>query len=137
MGREALKIAVDTNVLVRVLTNDDEAQNRKANAAMDSADTVVLTPSMLCEVVWVLSRGYRTSPSEIAAVLRNVLASANAEFDRPAVEAGLAMLDAGGDFADGVIAYEGRKHGAVAFVSFDREAVRLLEAQGERTQLLA
>ncbi len=131
-----MKIAIDTNVLVRVLTQDDETQNRIANAAIDAADAVVLTPSMLCEAVWVLSRGYRADPADIAAVVRSVLASANAEFDRPAVEAGLSMLDAGGDFADGVIAHEGRMHGAESFLSFDRQAVCLLVAQGERAELL-
>ena len=47
------------------------------------------------------------------------------------------MLDAGGDFADGVIAYEGSWLGAETFVSFDRRAVKLLEAQGKSAQLLS
>ena len=51
------------------------------------------------------------------------------------VEAGLAMLDAGGDFADGVIAYEGRWLGAETFVSFDRKAVEMLAAQGVPARL--
>jgi predicted nucleic-acid-binding protein len=42
----------------------------------------------------------------------------------------LALLDAGGDFADGVIAYEGSWLGADSFVSFDKKAVKLMEAQG-------
>jgi predicted nucleic-acid-binding protein len=58
------------------------------------------------------------------------------EVDRPAVEAGLAMLDAGGDFADGVIAYEGRWLGAETFVSFDKKAVEMLAAQGVSARLL-
>ncbi len=40
------------------------------------------------------------------------------------------MLDAGGDFADGAIAYEGRWLGAETFVSFDKEAVKMLREQG-------
>jgi predicted nucleic-acid-binding protein len=52
------------------------------------------------------------------------------------VDAGLAMLDAGGDFADGVIAYEGRWLGAEMFVSFDKKAVEALRAQGEQARLL-
>jgi len=46
-------------------------------------------------------------------------------------------LDAGGDFADGAIAYEGRWLGGDIFVSFDRKAVRLMEAQGDSAQLLS
>ncbi|MCE4317542.1 PIN domain-containing protein, partial [Xanthomonas hortorum] len=55
---------------------------------------------------------------------------------RPAVEAGLLVLDAGGDFADGVIAYEGNWLGGETFVSFDKKAVALLTAQGQSTRLL-
>ncbi|WP_229258059.1 hypothetical protein [Duganella margarita] len=49
---------------------------------------------------------------------------------RPAVEAGLRMLEAGGDFADGAIAYEGQSLGGDTFVSFDKKAVSLITAQG-------
>ena len=47
------------------------------------------------------------------------------------------MLDAGGDFADGVIAYEGNWLGADTFVSFDKKAVKLMTAQGKPARLLS
>ena len=56
--------------------------------------------------------------------------------NRPAVEAGLAVLSAGGDFADGVIAFEGQWLGGETFVSFDRKAVKVLESQGSAVRLL-
>ena len=56
--------------------------------------------------------------------------------NRPAAEAGLAHLDAGGDFADGVIAFEGASLGADTFVSFDKSAVNLTLAQGMTARLL-
>ncbi len=68
--------------------------------------------------------------------IRTVLAAGNVETNRPAVDAGLAMLDAGGDFADGVIAYEGRWLGGETFVSFDAKAVEMLKAQGVAARLL-
>jgi hypothetical protein len=55
---------------------------------------------------------------------------ANVVVNRPAAEAGLALLDAGDDFPDGVIAYEGNWLGADAFVSFDKKAVKLMKAKG-------
>jgi predicted nucleic-acid-binding protein len=55
----------------------------------------------------------------------------------PAVEAGLAVLDQGGDFADGAIAFEGHWLGGEEFVSFDKQAVKLLKAQGKRARLLS
>jgi predicted nucleic-acid-binding protein len=73
---------------------------------------------------------------EVAAAIRALLAAGNVEVDRPAVAAGLTMLDAGGDFADGVIAYEGRWLGAETFVSFDKSAVEMLTAQGVSARLL-
>ena len=54
----------------------------------------------------------------------------------PAVLAGLALLDAGGDFADGVIAFEGELLGGAEFVSFDRQAVGLLRWQKRKARLL-
>jgi predicted nucleic-acid-binding protein len=50
---------------------------------------------------------------------------------------GLALLEAGGDFADGIMAHEGKWLGGETFVSFDKTAVALLSLQGEATQLLS
>jgi predicted nucleic-acid-binding protein len=49
----------------------------------------------------------------------------------------LAQLEAGGDFADGAIAFEGSWLSAEMFVSFDKQAIKLLEAQGQSARLLA
>ena len=57
--------------------------------------------------------------------------------NKPAVDAGLEVLDKGGDFADGAIAYEGHWLGAEEFVSFDKQAVSLLRSQGRKARLLA
>jgi predicted nucleic-acid-binding protein len=57
--------------------------------------------------------------------------------NRPALEAGLTLLDTGGDFADGTIAYEGNWLGAETFISFDKKAVKLMEARGESVRLLS
>jgi predicted nucleic-acid-binding protein len=130
-----MKITADTNVLVRALTEDHAEQSKAAQFALGRADIVALTMPTLCELVWVL-RSYGIQSSDIAGTLRGLLNGANVVVNRPAAEAGLAMLDAGGDFADGVIAYEGNWLGADTFVSFDKKAVRLIEAQGKSAQLL-
>jgi predicted nucleic-acid-binding protein len=118
---------------LRVTTsNKAEAPRRLANA-----DAVVLALPALCELVWVLSQGYKIASAEIAVTIRRLMGGANVVMNRPAVEAGLAMLDAGGDFADGIIAYEGSWLGAEIFISFDKRAVRLMEARGEPVRLLS
>ena len=131
-----MKITADTNVLVRALTDDHIEQSRAARIALGKADMVALTIPTLCELVWVL-RSYRIASSDIARTLRGLLDGANIAVNRPAAEAGLAVLETGGDFADGVIAYEGSWLGADTFVSFDKKAVSLIEAQGKSARLLA
>lgn len=130
-----MKITADTNVLVRAITGDDARQSKLAQAELTKAAVVALAVPALCELVWVLSQGYKISSIEIAEAIRRLMNSANVIVNRPAVEAGLAVLDAGGDFADGAIAYEGNWLGAETFVSFDRKAVKLMEEQGEPARL--
>jgi predicted nucleic-acid-binding protein len=131
-----VKITADTNVLVRAVTGDHAQQSKVAQAAMQKAEIIAISTSALCELVWVLSQGYKIRPADIAATIRTLLDAANVAVNRPAAEAGLALLDAGGDFADGIIAYDGKWLGADAFLSFDRRAVRLMEAQGRGARLL-
>ena len=132
-----MKITADTNLLVRAVTGDNVRQSKAAQAALKNADVVALAIPVLCELVWVLSQGYRIPPREVAEAIRRLTNGANVAVNRPAAEAGLALLDAGGDFADGVIAYEGSWLGADAFVSFDKKAVKLIEAQGGSARLLS
>jgi predicted nucleic-acid-binding protein len=130
-----LKITVDTNILVRLFVNDDTAQSAIARALLAETETVVVTLPTLCELAWVLSRRYGIRSSELGAVIQDMIDSRNVEMNRSAVDAGLDHLLAGGDFADGVMAYEGGRLNAEAFVSFDRKAVRLLAAAGHSARL--
>ena len=132
-----MKITVDTNVLVRLAVRDDENQWRAAAQAMENAELVAISLSCLCEMVWVLKGFYRFSREEISRVLYSLLDAGNVVMNRAAVEAGLATLVAGGDFADGAIAYEGRWMGGEIFASFDKKAVALIAKQGEQAQLLS
>jgi predicted nucleic-acid-binding protein len=132
-----MKITADTNVLVRAVTSDDVGQSKIAEVELANADVVALALPALCELVWVLSQGYKIPSAEIAEAIRRLMNSGNVVANRPAVEAGLALLDAGGDFADGVIAYEGSWLGAETFVSFDKRAVKPMEAQGQLVRLLS
>ena len=132
-----MKITVDTNVLVRAITGDDERQSKVAQLELAKADVVALALPALCELVWVLSQGYKVPFADIVEAIRRLINAGNVVVNRPAVEAGLSLLKAGGDFADAVIAYEGSWLGAEIFVSFDRKAVKLMEARGESARLLS
>ena len=92
-----MKITADTNVLVRALVQ---------------AELVAVPLPVLCELVWVLRRVYRFSASDCIGAIEALLSSASVRVDRSAVGVGLQLLAAGGDFADGVIAYGGRQLGS-------------------------
>lgn len=131
-----MKLTVDTNVLIRALVFDEPAQARRAAQLLSSASLIAIPLVCLCEMAWVLHKVYAFPSSDISWAIRTLLATSNVEMNRPAVEAGLTMLEAGGDFADGAIAYEGKWLGGETFVSFDRRAVALLTSQGQSAQLL-
>ena len=131
-----MKVTPDTNVLVRGVVHDDEEQAKLADNLLRRAEVIAITVPCLCELVWVLRSIYGFKRSDAAAAIRALLVARNVETNRPTVEAGLGMLDAGGDFADGVIAYEGSWLGAETFVSFDKKVVEMLAAQGVSARLL-
>ena len=131
-----MKVVVDTNVLVRALVRDDPTQARAASKLLTSAELIAIPLPCLCELVWVLKRVYGFKSEDAATAIRALHDTANVQMNRQAVEAGLTMLESGGDFADGVIAYEGRWLGGETFVSFDKQAVTLLKAQGQAARVL-
>lgn len=131
-----MKIIADTNVLVRFVVGDDDRQARAAVRALENAETVAISSHALCELVWVLDRSYGVARHDIMDTIRKLTGAQNVEIDRPAVEAGLAMLEAGGDFADAIIAHEGQWLGGETFLSFDKQAVKLLMKQGRAARLL-
>jgi predicted nucleic-acid-binding protein len=131
-----MKVTADTNVLLRATIADDSDQAPRAQELLGEAELVVMPLAALCEFVWVSRSAYRRTAREIGDVIRTWIVSPTVRLDRPAVEAGLAILDAGGDFADGAIAFTGRQSGGAVFASFDRKAVALVRAAGGEARLL-
>ena len=132
-----MKITVDTNILVRAVVRDDKEQAEAAAALLEDAEIIAVSLPCLCEFVWLLRRVYDFGQHDISAALEALLDARNVAADRPAVEAGLAVLEAGGDFADGLIAHEGKWLGGDIFLSFDKKAVSLIAAQRQEARLLA
>lgn len=132
-----MKLTADTNLLLRLVTPDDAQQQVIAIGTLKTADLVAISVHVFCELAWVMERRYGAPRSQIARAVRQFMETRNVVFDRPAVEAGLALLEAGGDFADGVIAFDGRRLGAETFASFDRKAVKLLAERGIDAFLLS
>jgi predicted nucleic-acid-binding protein len=131
-----VKVTLDTNVLVRLATQDDTAQAAKALQVLQNATLIAVPTPALCELVWVLLRGYRYAPAQVAQAVRTLIQVRHVVCHTPAVLAGLAVLESGGDFADGAIAYEGELLGGLEFVTFDQQAAKLLKAQKRKVRWL-
>lgn len=131
-----MKITADTNVLARAILQDDLAQCRIARQLLKDAALIAVSLPSLCELVWILRQGAKLSKEDVASAIRALLDTENVMMNRPAVEAGLAILEAGGDFADGIMAHEGKWLGGETFVSFDKKAVALLQTSGQEARLL-
>lgn len=125
----------DTNVLVRSLVADNPDQTERAVRELEGAALVVLTIPTLCELCWVLRSRYSYSTAQISEAIEAIVSANNVRVDDEAVEVGLTMLARGGDFADGVIAYLGRRSGGRQFVSFDRKAVAMIKNMGGEARL--
>ena len=136
MGQSTVRIVADTNVLIRNLIADHPQQAKAASAALSRATVIVITIPTFCEVAWTLKSRYKATSSELKNALASLLSDPKVICDQDAVDAGLAMIDRGGDFADGVIAFEGKRLGGLIFATFDRKAASLLGAEGYVVDLL-
>lgn len=119
-------IAFDTNVLLRLLLDDDARQARKAQALLEQtqsrSDKVLLPDIVLCEVEWVLSSVYKVPKAEIIETLRHLLEADEFEFfNRGAVaDALIAYRDGSADFSDYLIGATAARAGAATTYTFDR-----------------
>jgi predicted nucleic-acid-binding protein len=129
-------IGLDTNVLVRYLTQDDRAQAKKADALVAETTAArqkcVIGPIVLCELVWVLRDAYDTPKNDLVTTLDRILATKQFEIlDKDRVHEALDAYRKGrGDFADYLIGTTNRHAGCLETVTFDR---RLRDAPEFRT----
>jgi predicted nucleic-acid-binding protein len=120
-------IGLDTNVLVRYLTQDDPAQFARAAAFIDAAsereEQFLINAPVLCELVWVLATVYDYSREEIAQALEQIFTTAQFEIER-LDEARQALGDfrsSKADFSDALMGRINRSLGAKHTVTFDRD----------------
>lgn len=123
-------IAIDTNVLVRFLTQDDPEQGaiaRRLFSDLSLDNPGFISREVMVELVWVLERAYRYTRAEIATALEGLLAAAELELEA-SDDIGASLYtyrDQGFGFADLMIAAAARRAGAEHLVTFDRKAARL------------
>ena len=115
-------LAVDTNVVVRYLTNDHPQQSAQARVLIDGEDVFVAT-TVLLETEWVLRSVYGLSPAEVVIALRALAGLPRVTLEDPdAVVRALGWMDDGLDFADAL--HLAKASACAAFVSFDKRLAR-------------
>ena len=119
--------AVDTNILVRLLTADDPRQSAAAQAVF--RDRVWIAKTVLLETAWVLGKVYEFDEGAIAEAFRQVLSlGAVSMEDEPGVMTALGLVAEGMEFADAL--HLCSRPGGTAFVSFDRKLIRRARRAG-------
>jgi predicted nucleic-acid-binding protein len=123
-------IGLDTNVLVRYLTQDDAAQSRRANKLISDAvaegEPLHLSTIVLCETVWVLRWAYRVGKADVLRALNQVLDTAQFSIeDGDLCRQALAdYADGQGDFSDYLLGARNRRAGCSVTATFDRKLAR-------------
>ncbi len=123
-------IALDTNVLIRYLVDDDPQQAEAARALL--AEFTSQRPGFVCrevvvELAWVLDRAYEFSRDQIATILEELVATGELHFEAAddVVRAAHAYRRGGAGFSDQMISAAARRAGADVLYTFDWHAARI------------
>jgi len=132
VGALGKMVALDTNVLLRYLLDDHEAQSRSAKiliSSLNSTNKAFIGREVLLEVIWVLNRIYKVGRLELSKILFHILNSS--EFiveDAESLEEALGLFqNSQGDLSDLLILSHARQLGALPLVTFDK---KLAEYEG-------
>ncbi|MFZ0732157.1 MAG: type II toxin-antitoxin system VapC family toxin [Candidatus Sulfotelmatobacter sp.] len=124
-------IGLDTNVLIRYLTQDDSVQSARATEILERRLTAK-TPGFvsvvaMVETVWVLDRAYGLTAQEIATAVERVLQVEvlAIENEQEVFTAMIALKQGRGSFTDALIAELGAQAGCTRTLTFDQKALRL------------
>ena len=126
-------IGLDSNILIRYLTQDDPVQSPKATyiieQRLDGANPGFVSVVAMVETVWVLDRAYRLTNREIATAIERMLQTdvLVVESEQDGFTAMVALKDGLGGFADALLAALGSRAGCSCTLTFDRRALRLAE----------
>ena len=124
-------LGIDTNILVRFLVQDDEAQFEKARKLIKrevaAGRRVFVNQLVLMETEWVLRSRYRIAKNQIIEAISGLLDATDVELeDEPAIEEAIFIWkDSTADFADCLIGAKNRRLGCRATATFDLNASQL------------
>ena len=120
-------VAIDTNVLVRVIVKDNDIQARKALRFIKKHGVVFVSSIVLCETAWVLESCYEIKKAELISVLESILRidQLNIEHSEAAWLAVSDFKDTSADFSDCLIAAIAKMRGCDLVGTFDKKASKI------------
>ncbi len=124
-------IGLDTNILVRYLTEDDPIQSPKAREIIErrlsEESPGFVSIVAMVETVWVLERAYGLTAHEVVGAVERMLQTdvLVVEYEQEVFTAMIALKDGRGSFADAVIAALATRMGCSCTLTFDRKALKL------------
>ena len=124
-------IGIDTNILVRYIANDDQEQSAIASKLLKQYSgkekSIFINNIVVCELIWVLERGYKYSKEQIIKALKIILSSVEFEFENHKIIflATLEYEKNSTDFSDTLIGLINKKFDCIKTFSFDKEALKL------------
>lgn len=131
----AASIAPDTNVLLRFLVLDDDAQTAEAVRLIDQASSVFVSNTVMLETEWVLRSAFGLKPADVRQCLLAVCGLPHVQMEQPeAIAQALTDFAAGMDFADALHLAAAQAAGA-ALHTFDARCARLARKQGRAVVL--
>jgi predicted nucleic-acid-binding protein len=126
-GQEVM-IAIDTNIIVRLIVNDDAKQVGEARRLMQR-NAILVTSTVVLETEWVLRSVYNLQPQQILAGLTRLFGLENVQAENPAAMAkAMSGYAQGMDFADAM--HLSQASHAAGFASFDKTLKRSAKRVG-------
>lgn len=115
-------ISVDTNVIVRLLTGDDQLQSERAKALF-SKENIIITTTVILECEWVLRYAYHFEQAEITNAFQSLFGLSNVQLQDPYVIAdAIEWHQNGMDFADAIHLAQSKE--SEAFATFDKKLIK-------------
>lgn len=124
-------IAVDTNIIVRLLTRDEETQYQSSRALFETQE-IFIPDTVILELEWVLRYAYDFSPAEITAAFKRLFGLKNVHLDQPQrVADAIAWQETGLDFADAF--HLAQSQHCSTFKTFDQRLIKRAPSQSRCT----
>ena len=115
-------ISVDTNVIIRLLTGDDQVQLKKAKSLF-SNENIYITTTVILECEWVLRYAYQLEQPQIKNAFQALFGLSNVQLENPlTISNAIHWYQQGMDFADAI--HLAHSSGADAFVTFDKKFIK-------------